>query len=223
MTKDEKGITIVSLAITVIVMIIILGVTLVSGTSLLEHSKLTKIETSLLLIKARAETLAEQYGFDGNLASVLSFSKLEDNYVKPMVYNYSPNRISIGYKTSSGRYVGINYQNSNFDDLVNKIYGYKNMGNVYVKTWTGSDYVGISIDRFLYVKWGLDECISQGIIKETDTKQTVINNSDKYAIVQYDLKEGNVTSIAYSLGFRNKDNVIEYTLNDLLQIDIDGE
>ena len=67
MTKDKKGITLVSLVITIIVMLIIFGVTLVSSTVLLNNAKLTKIETSLYLVKATADSLVEQYTFDENL------------------------------------------------------------------------------------------------------------------------------------------------------------
>jgi len=223
MTKNAKGITLISFAITVIVMLIILGVTLVSGTSLLEHSRLTKIETSLLLIKAKAETLAEQFDFDGNVESVLNFSVLDNNGLRPTVFNYGTNVNSLAYRGNNGTVFWVNSNNTAFNDLVKKIYGTNFSENITVKTWTGLNYVGINIDRFLYVKWGLNECISHGIVKEDDDGNKIFDNNDKYAIVQYDLKNGSVPSISYSPGFRNKNGVIEYTLSDLLQIDIDGD
>lgn len=224
MTKDKKGITLISLAVTIVVMLIILGVTLVSGTALLDNSKLTKIETTLIMIKSRAEILAEQYGFDENIKSILSFSVLEDKHTTPTVFSYGGNYSMLKYKSNNINF-GVNV-NDKFNNMVERIYPSPSNSTVKVKTVNGE----ITINRILFVKWGLDECVSQGVInKENQSidgkefKSDIIDNTNKYAIVAYDLKTGNVLSVAYSVGYRNEDNVIEYTLEDMLNVDVEEE
>lgn len=67
MFKQNRGITLVSLVVTVIVMIILIGVTIESGTELIISSKFKTIETNMMLIQSRAEVLYEKYTFDGTL------------------------------------------------------------------------------------------------------------------------------------------------------------
>jgi len=61
--KMEKGITIVALIITVIVMLILAGVTLNFSTDAIKKANLEDIKTEMLSIKARAKIIAEQYNF----------------------------------------------------------------------------------------------------------------------------------------------------------------
>lgn len=71
MLRDKKGITIITLIITVIVMGIILGITFTTVDNLLRETDTNKLKTNLYLIQARAETLLDDYLFDGtdNLGS----------------------------------------------------------------------------------------------------------------------------------------------------------
>ena len=223
MTKEEKGITIISLVVTLIVMLIIFGITFVTGTALLDQSKITKIEMQLHLIKARAETLAEQYEFDGDLKHLLSFSKLESQNKNPIAYNYGREN-AISY-SKGGRSFTAN-TTTQFKNDITKIYGVK-LDTAPVVPPEGTTY-----GKYLFVKWGLDECVSQGIIKESDAtnardlKNAVINDKNgenKYVIVVYDIEEGDVESISYSVGVRNRNGDIEYTLDDIAAIDIDED
>lgn len=224
MTKEEKGITIISLVVTLIVMLIIFGVTFVTGTALLEQSKITKIETQLYLIKARAETLVEQYQFDGNFKNLLSFSTLESQNKNPIAYNYGREN-NVFYTSGSKTFVTTT--TTQFKNDVLKIYGLDIANAPLIEEGTPQTY-----GKYLFVKWGLDECVSQGVIKESDAtdqktlKSAVINDKNgekKYAIVVYDIEEGSVESIAYSVGVRNQNGKIEYTLDEIAAIDIEED
>lgn len=65
MLKNNKGITLTILVVTVIVMIIILAITISTGDELLRNTQKNRIKSNMYLIKARAETLLEDYLFDG--------------------------------------------------------------------------------------------------------------------------------------------------------------
>ena len=65
MFKNKKGVTLISLAVTVLVMIIILGITVATADNLLRETDERKLKTNLYLIKARAQTLLDDYLFDG--------------------------------------------------------------------------------------------------------------------------------------------------------------
>ena len=61
--KEERGITIVTLIITVILMIILVGVAVNYGTDSINKANLEDIKTDMISIKTRAKIVAEQYNF----------------------------------------------------------------------------------------------------------------------------------------------------------------
>lgn len=61
--KNEKGITLVALIITIIVMLILAGVTIRFGTDAVKKANLEDIKTEMISIKTRAKIIAEQYNF----------------------------------------------------------------------------------------------------------------------------------------------------------------
>ena len=61
--KIEKGITLVALVITVILMMILVGVTVHFSTDAIEKANLEDIKTDMISIKTRAKIVAEQYNF----------------------------------------------------------------------------------------------------------------------------------------------------------------
>lgn len=69
--KENKGITIIALIITVIVMLILVSVTTKIGTGQIEKTKLEDLKATMLLIKGRAqiaidkENFGEDYNKDG--------------------------------------------------------------------------------------------------------------------------------------------------------------
>ncbi len=66
MNKNQKGITIVSLIITIIILLIIGGTTVYIGTSVIKQATLQTINTNMMLIQAKTKTIAEQAKFNNN-------------------------------------------------------------------------------------------------------------------------------------------------------------
>jgi len=61
--KMEKGITIVALLITIILMLILVGVGISFGGDAIDKANLEDIKTDMISIKTRAKIVAEQYNF----------------------------------------------------------------------------------------------------------------------------------------------------------------
>lgn len=61
--KMEKGITLVALVITVILMMILVGVGINMGGDAIDKANLEDIKTDMISIKTRAKIIAEQYNF----------------------------------------------------------------------------------------------------------------------------------------------------------------
>ena len=61
--KMEKGITIIALIITIILMLILVGIGINFGGDALNRAKLEDIKTDMISIKTRAKIIAEQYNF----------------------------------------------------------------------------------------------------------------------------------------------------------------
>ena len=61
--KMEKGITLVALIVTVIIMLILVGVTIRFSTDAVKKANLEDIKTDMISIKTRAKIIAEQYNF----------------------------------------------------------------------------------------------------------------------------------------------------------------
>jgi len=57
--KEEKGITLMALVITIIVLFIIGGISIMGGTELVDNAKAETIETNMLTIKAKAKEYME--------------------------------------------------------------------------------------------------------------------------------------------------------------------
>ena len=63
MKKNNKGITIIALIVTIIIMMILASVTIEFGTGEIQRAKLEDIKTTMLLIKGRAKIVAEKESF----------------------------------------------------------------------------------------------------------------------------------------------------------------
>lgn len=269
MTKDKKGITLVSLVVTVIVMIIIFSVTIISATVLLDNTKLTNIQVGLYMARARAETLFEQYMFDKEKLSLVYFpgkrAQKDNGDIKEVFtvgyYGYADegnrhhsltgvfsapvtlvNKNQNEKKRLKYQYTLTEYddeerrnnsRNSKFINMLKKIYpNYHKYYEAPVYDETTGEYqrdaagntVMEKVPKYVFVKWGPDECISQGIYKQTTSgeidKDAIVNDED-YIIVCYDLETGYV-SVAYSKGYR-RDNKIYYTLESLKNMDTTTE
>ena len=61
--KNKKGITIIALVITVIIMLILVGVTIKVGTNSIDEAEKEDIITNMISIKTRAKIVKDQYNF----------------------------------------------------------------------------------------------------------------------------------------------------------------
>lgn len=61
--KNNKGITLIALAITIIVVLILSAITINYGTNAIKKSQLENLKTNMLLIKAKAKEAVEQANF----------------------------------------------------------------------------------------------------------------------------------------------------------------
>lgn len=62
--RNQKGITLVMLVITIIVLIIITSVTVYTGTGVIKRASLQNLNTNMLLLQAKIKTLAEESRFN---------------------------------------------------------------------------------------------------------------------------------------------------------------
>ena len=61
--KNKKGITIIALVITVVIMLILVGVTVKVGTKSIDESEKEDIITNMISIKTRAKLVKDQFNF----------------------------------------------------------------------------------------------------------------------------------------------------------------
>ena len=61
--KNKKGITIIALVITVVIMLILVGVTIKVGTKSIDESEKEDIITNMISIKTRAKIVKDQFNF----------------------------------------------------------------------------------------------------------------------------------------------------------------
>ena len=59
--KNKKGITIIALVITVVIMLILVGVTVKVGTKSIDESEKEDIITNMISIKTRAKIVKDQF------------------------------------------------------------------------------------------------------------------------------------------------------------------
>lgn len=88
--KLNKGITIIALVITVILMLILAGVGIHFGSDAIDKAKLEDIKTNMISIKTKAKIIAEQYNFKDR--ETLVGSSLTDEEIQ---------KLSLGDKESS--------------------------------------------------------------------------------------------------------------------------
>ncbi len=62
--KQDKGITLLVLAITIVVMLIIAGISLYEGKNIVKNAQLENIKTNMLLIQAKGKIIAEEANFN---------------------------------------------------------------------------------------------------------------------------------------------------------------
>lgn len=150
MIKNNKGITILTLAITVAVLAILAAATVYTGTKVLESAKLQNINTDMLLIQARVKVISEKVVFDGdntayrgeklsdvsypsveNLKNIGIIDTEDTNYSSYYIWNQSIlNEFGMDkIELNSGEYFVVNYATNE----VITTEGIKYDGNTYYK------------------------------------------------------------------------------------------
>ena len=61
---NKKGITLIALTITIIVLLIIAGISVYTGSKLIQEAKLEDVKTNMLLVQAEAKNFIEQAKFE---------------------------------------------------------------------------------------------------------------------------------------------------------------
>ena len=105
--REEKGITIVALIITIIVLIILASISIIEGTKLIEKSEVENIVTNMITIKAKAKVIAEEVN-----AEVWDLTDEEKQTKRENLYNEN-------YKMEKGDISSISSEiRSNIDEEV---------------------------------------------------------------------------------------------------------
>ena len=64
--NNKNGVTLTILVITIIVMLILFGITFTTATDLLKNSQKNKMKTMLYMVQSRAEILLDDFSFDND-------------------------------------------------------------------------------------------------------------------------------------------------------------
>ena len=64
MKRNERGITLIALGITIVVLVILAGITIHAGTESIKKAKLEGLKTNMLLIETKAREFVENASFD---------------------------------------------------------------------------------------------------------------------------------------------------------------
>ncbi|MCI8272803.1 MAG: hypothetical protein HFJ55_01815 [Clostridia bacterium] len=125
--KKQKGITLITLTITIIIMLIIASITLNIGTGLIKEAKLQDLVTNMLLIQAKTKEGVEEVNF--KKANVTNQEEIEK--IK------SENLIG---KVVSGSNIEVE-GNGKLEDLVTQVFG--TTDNCYYLAQEDLEHIGI--------------------------------------------------------------------------------
>ena len=144
--KNRLGVTLTVLVITIIVMLILFGITFSTSTDLLKNSQRNKMKTMLYMVKSRAEILLDDYLFEYDNED----STIRSNNLKAV------NDATIGQKLG-GEYI-----------TTAKINDVKSVGYA-----VGSTTVPDK-DKMIYCAWNKTELEKQGIDTKNLAKEDTI-------------------------------------------------
>ncbi len=117
MKSNQKGVTMVALVIMIIVMLIISGIIIYAGTSTIKSAKQQSITTNMLLIQAKARTIADKVEFQE--AKYIGH-KIEDEQIKSKlnitdekeVYELNQEQLyEMGVEVSGDNKYAVDYKN----------------------------------------------------------------------------------------------------------------
>ena len=95
--KNNKGITLIALTITIIILLILASITIYSGKESIKKAQLESLKTNMLLIKAKAKEYVEQASFKNgvNKSEISEEAKNELKGKESNASDYSKQNITI--------------------------------------------------------------------------------------------------------------------------------
>lgn len=95
--KNNKGITLIALTITIIILLILASITIYSGKESIKKTQLESLKTNMLLIKAKAKEYVEQASFKNgvNKSEISEEAKNELKGKEANASDYSKQNITI--------------------------------------------------------------------------------------------------------------------------------
>ena len=125
--KDCKGITLLALVITVIVLLIIATISINYGAEVAQKANIDSVKANMLLIEAKTKIYAEEYNFSNGTSTLIGQKVSESTENLVVQYNTSTdgrydsyyyvspsNLVSMGLSISKGHYL-VNYDIDNID------------------------------------------------------------------------------------------------------------
>ena len=98
--REQKGITLIVITLTVIVMLIIASITVYYGTDLIQNAKLQDLKTNMLLIQAKTKSGVEEVNFQSqNINDGSSLEQIKSKYGKDKILIASDGFSFINRKT----------------------------------------------------------------------------------------------------------------------------
>ncbi len=93
--KNNKGITLVSLMITIIVMMILVGITVKTGGNLRGKTKMSDYIEYMELVKLRADVVIEEAVFNGEIS--IAGKILDSSYIEETSVSIDPQKYGLDY------------------------------------------------------------------------------------------------------------------------------
>lgn len=134
--KENKGITLVALTITIIVLLIIAGIAIYSGNDIIKNAKLESLKTNMLLIQAKAKEYCEEASFKLGTEENPSDEKISNakNSLKGTEQGEESNIPSYITKVEGKKEYIYKLETSNLRDMgINGVESDDNNGYYYVK------------------------------------------------------------------------------------------
>lgn len=137
--RKDKGITLIALVITIIVIFILAGITIHEGSKIIQESELQTIKTEMLLIKGKAETLKDKKMF--NAETILIGSQIDTGDLSGW-YEWGGeqfNEVGLsGIRNNSIYYINYNIKNNDDNGKI------ESTGDIEVKYKKGNNYYELS-------------------------------------------------------------------------------
>lgn len=152
---NSKGITIISLVITIIIILVLTSITVYTGDNIIKKARLQTINTNMMLIQAKTKTIAEQAKFNkdtsnykGNPVNNISGNKKIDKLLEQGIIENA----DIYYLLSSEDLVNMGLEKIEIDD--GYIVNYETEEIIYVRGFEteGVTYYKLSEMKNLKIK-----------------------------------------------------------------------